>query len=115
MIISSDVRLLIGLNIEDLYDQPCISPWLHVFRDFYTSDQGIVDEKKKLNLARFFFADTLATWLSHHNTALLVKPSLFFPQPNNDQQIFSEGPQTRISLQLPTPLHTSLEIYNIGL
>lgn len=94
MIISSDIRLLIGVNIEDLYDQPYISEWLHAFRDSYISNQGVTDEKKKLNLARFFFADALAVRLNAHDTALSVKPSLFFPQPNNEQQIFSEGPQS---------------------
>ena len=54
MIISSDTRLLIGINIEDLYDQPYIATWLHVFRDSYISELGVLDIKKKLNLARFF-------------------------------------------------------------
>jgi hypothetical protein len=92
MILSSDARLLIGINIEDLYDKPCIAPWLHVFHDSYTNDMGATDEKKKLNLARFFFAEALAIRLNEHNTALYVKPSMFYPQPTNEHQSFSEGP-----------------------
>ena len=98
MIISSDVRLLIGINVEDLYEQPYLSPWLDYYSDYYTSSQGAVDLKKKLNLARYFFADALAIRLNSHSTALIVKPSLFYPQPNNGTQFFSEG-----LLQLPTP------------
>ena len=94
LIISSDVRLLLGINVEDLYDQQYVAPWLNVLSDFYTSDTGCVDKKKKLNLARYFVAEALAVRLSAHNPALMVKPSLFFPQPNNGQQIFSEGPQS---------------------
>jgi hypothetical protein len=91
MIISSDTRLLIGINIEDLYDQPYIATWLHVFRDSYISELGVLDTKKKLNLARYFFADALAVRLNAHDTALTIKPSLFSPQPSNCHQTFSEG------------------------
>ena len=92
MIISSDTRLLIGINIEDLFDQPYIAPWLHKLSDCYISDSGVIDTNKRLNLARFFFADALAVRLNAHDTALTIKPSLFSPQPNNSQQTFSEGP-----------------------
>jgi hypothetical protein len=94
MIISSDTRMLIGINIEDLFDKDYIAPWLHVLRDSYVSDTGVVDQKKKLNLARFFFADALALSLNRNCTALMVKPALFYPQPMNEQQTFSEGPSS---------------------
>jgi hypothetical protein len=111
MILSSDTRLLIGINVEDLYEKPYISPWLDVFREYYQTNEGAVDEQKKLNLARFFFADALAIRLNIHDTALTVKPSLFFPQPTNQQQIFSEGPSllTTISyFAFFCPLHHTL-------
>jgi hypothetical protein len=111
MIISSDTRLLIGINVEDLYEKPYITPWLDVFREYYQTNEGAVDEQKKLNLARFFFADALAIRLNIHDTALTVKPSLFFPQPTNQQQIFSEGPSllTTISyFAFFCPLHHTL-------
>lgn len=54
MIISSDTRLLIGINIEDLYDQPYIATWLHVFRDSYISELGVLDTKKA-QLGPIFF------------------------------------------------------------
>ncbi len=91
MIISSDTRLLIGINIEDLYDQPYIATWLHEFRDSYISELGVLDTQKKLNLARYFFADALTIRLNAHDTALTIKPSSFSPQPSNYQQTFSEG------------------------
>ena len=91
MIICSDPRLLLGINIKDLYDMPYLEPWLRMFSEWYVSESGEVDEQKKLNIARFFFADALAIMLSKHDTAMTVKPGLFFPQPSNGQQIFSEG------------------------
>ena len=98
MIISSDTRLLIGINVEDLYDMPYMAPWLQIFHEYYVSDVGVVDQNKKLNLARFFFADAFAIRLNVNDTALTVRPSLFYPQPTNGQQIFSEGPPSWISL-----------------
>ena len=53
---------------------------------------ALLTRKKKLNLARFFFAEALAIRLNEHNTALYVKPSMFYPQPTNEHQSFSEGP-----------------------
>ncbi len=92
MILSSDSRLLIGINVEDLYGKPCLEGWLHILRDCYVNELGIIDERKKLNLARFFFAEALAIRLNAYDTALLVKPSIFYPQPTNEHQSFSEGP-----------------------
>jgi hypothetical protein len=100
MILSSDSRLLIGINIEDLYDKPYIATWLQVFSSFYRSDSGVTDEKKKLNLARFFFAEALAIRLHEHDSALIVKPSLFYPQPANEHQSFSEGALSCINLNI---------------
>jgi hypothetical protein len=54
MIISSDTHLLIGINIEDLYDQPYIATWLHVFRDSYISELGVLDTKKSSTWQDFF-------------------------------------------------------------
>jgi hypothetical protein len=100
LILSSDVRLLIGLNIEDHYDSPYIKPWLTLYREWYISESGEEDSKKKLNIARFFFADALAQRINAHDCAVLVKPSLFSPQISDGRQEFTQGPSPPCSLHL---------------
>jgi hypothetical protein len=110
-IISSDTRLLIGINVNDLLEEPYISPWLQELRQFYTNGEGVKDEKVVLNFARFFFANELAVRINAQDPAALVKPSMFCPWPRNAPLEITRGCSVQINLH-PTgstpPLASSI-------
>jgi hypothetical protein len=69
-----------------------MEPWLTLYRQWYISESGDEDAKKKLNVARFFFADALAQRINAHDCAVLVKPTLFCPWASDGRQEFTQGP-----------------------
>lgn len=90
-ILISDQRIIVGVNINDLMEKPYIKPWLHTLLSYYTDSSGVVNEKKRQNLTRFFFNNALALQLNEIDCSLMIKPSLFSPQPANGNQNFTEG------------------------
>jgi hypothetical protein len=109
-ILSSDQRLIIGVNIDDLMEKPYIKPWIHRLSSYYRDASGVVDERKRQNITRFFFNNALAVKLNTIDCALLIKPSHFSPQPANGAQNFTQG-----RLCSETPLFFSALCFQIHL
>jgi hypothetical protein len=90
-IISSDSRYIVGTNVEDLLEQPYIKCWLPVYASMYTDLSGVVDEKKRLNIARHFFHNALAVQINALDSAVMIKPRSLSPQPDNGNPNFTDG------------------------
>jgi hypothetical protein len=102
-IISSDNRLIVGVNVNDLMEKPYIKPWLLRLSTVYTDPAGVVGERKRQNIIRFFFNNALAVKLNTIDCALMIKPSHFSLQPANGNQNFTQG--WLCSETLPFPFH----------
>ena len=91
LIISSDQRLIVGININDVMEKPYIKAWLHEYSSFYTDALGVVDEKRRQDIVRFFFNNALAVKLNAIDCALNIKPKYFSPLLGHGNQNFTEG------------------------
>jgi hypothetical protein len=119
-IISSDQRIIIGVNVNDLREKPYIKPWLHRLSSYYTDAAGVVDERRLQNITRFFFHNALAVKINVIDCAVMIKPSHFSPQPANGIQNFTQGqlcsktplfPLQSVSTFIQLKLFQSLQVH----
>ena len=91
LIIYSGERLIIGLDVEALYDAPFMKCWLERpdFVELYTKE-GRVDHKTKLNLARWALSKALADALREVDRTVLVY-TRDEPLGDYNSQVFLDG------------------------
>ena len=91
LIIYSGERVTIGLDVEALYDAPFMKCWLekHDFAALYTKD-GNVNQKTKLNLARWALSKALADAIREVDCTVPVY-TRDEPLGDNNSQVFLEG------------------------
>ena len=91
LIIYSGERLVIGLDVEALYDAPFVKCWLELayFVALYTKE-GRVNHQTKLNLARWALSQALADAIREIDRTVLVYPR-DEPLGDYNSQVFLDG------------------------